>query len=131
MLNSASASTGKSVAGAPVTPPWLNEGWLRKESLLSTPSIRKMLAFSRWPLTVNEPSEPRGERRARRERSQAAVIATVDRQRLHLFVIDDLGQRAAVRPHERRFRADIHRRLRDLRRERDIHARLRADIHLD
>src|SRR5207245_4624822 len=49
-LNSPSASTGKSVAGALATPPWLNEGCWRNESLLSTPSIKKILDFSRCPL---------------------------------------------------------------------------------
>src|SRR2546422_8006665 len=63
-LNSPSASTGKSVAGALARPPWLNEGCWRNESLLSTPSIKKILDFSRCPLTLNEPNDPRGVRGA-------------------------------------------------------------------
>src|SRR5229473_3420425 len=63
-LNSPSASTGKSVAGALATPPWLNEGCWRNESLLSTPSIKKILDFSRCPLTLNDPNDPRGVRGA-------------------------------------------------------------------
>ena len=56
----------------------IEEGLLRNESLLSTPSMRKMLAFSRWPLTVNDPSEPlRTRRRCRKQDRQTAEIATV------------------------------------------------------
>ena len=80
------ASMGSSVPAMPETPPWFTAAVFWNASLLSAPSIWKLLPRVRTPFTECL-------RHAGRELQHPPEVAAVERQFLHLLGPDDVGER--------------------------------------
>src|SRR6202000_1131846 len=114
--NSATASSGKIVAGVPNTPASLIAGSFRYPSFISVPSSKKLFERPRAPFTANTPKESRQilnlarrTRHARHQKDQLLIIAPIHRQIRHDLRLNNSAERVIRRFHLRqRVSQDFH-----------------------